>query len=254
MITIFMDPKIFFEQNKHCHWTPPPIPEHLVTDIEIANWILNQLDFGWIELDIELDLDQWKKECVYSMPQLVPHRESDSIGWNSACMHGIDVASTGAWTRYGYSNEKEVPYHWTTLSANTPTIKSFWQNQFPSEQYRRIRFMEVEPNGYIKPHSDMPGRLPGEENFDALEFGVPINIAVIHPAECYMTLEGKGVVPFKEGRAFLINIRHTHSVINFSKESRMHVIGHSYGYGSKKQQFAELIVRSYKKQYEHSRI
>jgi hypothetical protein len=100
----------------------------------------------------------------------------------------------------------------------------------------------------------MPGRLPGEENFDALDFGVPVNIAVIHPKNCYMTLEGKGIVPFKEGRAFIVNIRHTHSVINFSQESRIHVIGHSYGYGSKKQEFAELVTRSYKKQYEHSRI
>jgi hypothetical protein len=169
-------------------------------------------------------------------------------------MHGIDISSTGAWTRYGYKKECDVPYQWTELSNNTPFIKSFWQDQFPSDQYRRIRFMEVIPDGHIKPHSDMPGRLPGEENFNALDFGVPVNIAVIHPDNCYMTLEGKGIVPFKEGRAFIVNIRHTHSVINFAQESRIHIIGHSYGYGSKKQEFAELVTRSYKKQYEHSRI
>jgi hypothetical protein len=64
-----------------------------------------------------------------------------------------------------------------------------------------------------------------------------------------MVLEGYGVVPFKEGKAFLINIRNYHSVINFSNESRIHVIGHSHGYGSKKQQFVDLIARSYEKQY-----
>lgn len=249
-----MDPYVFFEQNRHFNWQPESIPDHLTTDIDIANWILNHLDFGWIELDIDINLNEWKQECSTSMPYLVSHRENDSIGWNSACMHGIDISSTGAWTRYGYKKECDVPYHWTELSNNTPFIKSFWQDQFPSDQYRRIRFMEVRPDGHIKPHSDMPGRLPGEENFDALDFGVPVNIAVIHPANCYMTLEGKGIVPFKEGRAFIVNIRHTHSVINFSQESRIHVIGHSYGYGSKKHEFAELVTRSYKKQYEHSRI
>jgi hypothetical protein len=69
-----------------------------------------------------------------------------------------------------------------------------------------------------------------------------------------MVLDKKGIVPFKEGKAFIVNIRHTHSVINFSNNSRIHVIGHSYGYGAKLEEFAELVVRSYKKQYERNRI
>ena len=105
-------------------------------------------------------------------------------------------------------------------------------------------------SGYaITPHSDMPGRLPGEDNFDALAFGCPINIAVIHPTDCHMVLEGYGRVPFEQGKAFLINIRNYHSVLNFSDQDRIHVIGHSYGYGSKQQEFADLIARSYEKQY-----
>jgi hypothetical protein len=64
-----------------------------------------------------------------------------------------------------------------------------------------------------------------------------------------MVLEGYGVVPFNEGRAFIVNIRNYHSVINFSNDPRIHVIGHSYGYGSKKEEFAELVARSYVKQY-----
>lgn len=109
--------------------------------------------------------------------------------------------------------------------------------------------MSLLPDSAITPHSDMPGRLPGEDNFDALEFGVPINIAVLHPKDCYMVLEGHGIVPFKEGKAFIVNIRNYHSVINLSDRKRIHVIGHSYGYGSKLNEFAELVVRSYKKQY-----
>jgi hypothetical protein len=62
-----------------------------------------------------------------------------------------------------------------------------------------------------------------------------------------MVLEGYGIVPFKEGRAFIVNIRNYHSVINFSNEKRVHVIGHSYGYGNKQAEFADLIVRSYEK-------
>jgi hypothetical protein len=91
----------------------------------------------------------------------------------------------------------------------------------------------------------MPGRLPGEDNFNALNFGVPVNIAVIHPKDCFMVLENYGVVPFVEGEAYIINIRHFHSVINLSTESRIHVIGHPFGYGTRKQEFIDVVANSY---------
>ena len=238
-------PLEFYNQNKNCTWTKEPLPNGKV--IEQARWILNESNFGWIELDIEVDITSWKLEATQAQSHFVAHREEQNIGWNSCCIHGIDVDKTGAWTNYGYTDEKQVPYNWTQLSCNTPTVKHFWNNQFPAEHYRRIRFMELEPKSAITPHSDMPGRLPGEAGMDMLDFGVPVNIAVIHPADCYMVLEGYGVVPFKEGKAFIVNIRNYHSVINFSEQSRIHVIGHSYGYGNKLEEFANLIVRSYEK-------
>jgi hypothetical protein len=249
-INIIMNAYEFFEKNKNFQWVPPPIPPNLTNNFEIAKWVLNELDFGWIQLDLDIDLNQWKIESKEATFQ--KHRGDDHPGWNSCCIHGIYVDKTGAWTTYGYTNEDEVPYKWTSISAQTPTIKNFWQNSFPSDRYRRIRFMELEAKGIISPHSDMPGRLPGEENFDALAFGVPVNIAVVHPEDCFMVLEGKGIVPFKEGSAFIVNIRHYHSVINFSNTPRIHVIGHSFGYGSKLENFSELIARSYRKQYAQS--
>ena len=240
----------FYQNNKDCSWAMEPIPSHLLTNIEIADWILNKSNFGWLELDLDIDIAGWQNEAIIAAPRLVAHREDNNAGWNSCCIHGIDVDKTGAWTNYGYTDETQVPYNWTELSHTAPLVKHFWRNEFPADKYRRIRWMELEAESAITPHSDMPGRLPGEENFDALEFGVPVNIAVVHPTDCHMLLEGYGVVPFKEGRAFIINIRNYHSVINFNKKPRTHVIGHAYGYGSKLAQFCELVVRSYRKQYE----
>jgi hypothetical protein len=237
----------FYKNNKDCTWAIEPIPSHLVSNIEKARWILNEANFGWIELDLDFNVAQWQAEATTASSYFVAHREDNNTGWNSCCMHGIDVDKTGAWTNYGYTNESTVPYHWTSLSDNTPVIKDFWTNVFPSDKYRRIRFMELEPNAAITPHSDMPGRLPGEAGMDMLDFGVPVNIAVVHPEDCYMVLEKYGVVPFKEGKAFIVNIRNYHSVINFSNQKRIHVIGHSYGYGSKQEDFAALVVRSYEK-------
>jgi hypothetical protein len=238
----------FYNSNKEYKSSLPKLPENIVSDFEIADWLLNKSNFSWLELDIEIDIDSWKYEAAYAHKYLVPHREENNDGWNSCCIHGIDVDKTGAWTKYGFNNEIDVPYRWTEISQFTPMIKSFWEN-FPYESYRRIRFMELESNSAIVPHSDMPGKLPGEENFDALEFGVPINVAISHPPDCYMTLQGLGCVPWKEGKFFIVNIRNYHSVINFNNDSRIHLIAHGIP-GQRLNDFVKLIAKSYKKSYE----
>lgn len=244
----------FFNKNKDCTWTMPVVPKDLLgsgDNFAISRWLLNNPQFGWLKLDLEFNLDVWKQEAEHAIGKFVSHRDDESSGWNSCCIHGIDVDKTGAWTTYGYTNEDDVPYKWTALSEQTPSIKNFWNNTFPSEKYRRIRFMEVEANGEVAPHSDMPGKLPGEENFDPLDFGVPVNIALVHPEDCHMILEGFGILPWKEGEAYVINIRHYHAVANFSNVPRIHMIGHGM-FGNRKKDFADLIVRSYKKFHEHN--
>ena len=109
--------------------------------------------------------------------------------------------------------------------------------------------MELEPGGKISPHSDAPGRLPGEQGLDMLDFGVPINVAITHPQGCEMMLEKHGIVPFEEGKAFIINIRNVHSVVNNSDRQRIHLIAHGIP-GQRKKDFVELIARSYRKQNE----
>lgn len=246
-----MDALSFYQSNKDIIWKMPKCPIGVPTDYQIADWLLNRSNFGWLELDIKIDLDAWKTETTAA--NFVDHRGNHHPGWNSCCIHGIDVDKTGAWTDYGdWVREEDVPYKWTLISEHTPNIKNFWK-EFPYERYRRIRFMELQPGGKISPHSDMPGYLPGEHNLNMLDFGVPINIAINHPPNCHMTLEGYGKIPWSEGKAFIINIRNYHSVINFSDTTRIHLIAHGIP-GIKKSKFIELIARSYKKQYEYNKI
>jgi hypothetical protein len=239
--------KNFYLSNKTFNSKLPSPPSMEMSDYELANWLLNRSDFAWLELDVNIDLDSWKKEILECKDKIVNHRESESQGWKSACIHGINVEATGAWTNHGYTNEDDVPYNWTEIADKCKTIKTFWEN-FPYDSYRRIRIMAVEPGGYINPHSDRPGKLPGEENFDALKFGVPINLAVIHPEDCYLTLENHGCVPFNEGKAFIVNIRNYHSVVNFSNTTRYHIIAHGR-LDKKINEFVELVARSFRKQY-----
>jgi hypothetical protein len=232
----------FYNLNKDLTWTLPPIPDNLNTDLEIAYWAMHNPSIGWIELDLNIDITAWRADCQIANDYFVDHRGLDHPGWNSCCIHGIDVDKTGNYTNYGYTDESQVTYQWTGLSNKVPAIANFWR-QFPVEKYRRIRFMELEPGGYISPHSDDPG------NINALEHGAPLNIAVIHPENCHMVLEGFGTVPWTEGKAFLVNIRNRHSVINFSEHQRIHVIGHGQ-YGNRLGDFCSLIANNYKKNFD----
>jgi hypothetical protein len=206
---------------------------------------------GWLELDTSFNLAKWKEESELAKQYLVPHREGDGHdGWRSCCIHGIEIDKTGHWTRYTRT-ESDITYKWTDLSELTPTITKFWK-EFPTEQFARLRFMELAPGGHIAPHNDSPNGIRNTE-FDMMDHMIPINIAIVHPNDCYMTLDGHGVVPFAEGKALIVNITNTHSVINNSPRPRMHMIAHCI-IGNKKKEFAELVVRSYNKQYEYQNV
>lgn len=206
---------------------------------------------GWIELDIEFDLEKWKQEAKVSNNFLVAHREgSGHAGWRSCCIHGISVDKTGHWQRYA-EKETDIRYDWTELSTLTPNITNFWK-LFPTEKFARLRFMEVEAGGHIAPHNDSPNGINNTE-FNMMDHIIPINVAISHPEHCYMELEGHGRVPFKEGKAFIVNITNTHAVVNNSQVARMHMIAHCI-IGNKKKEFAELVVRSYNKQNERDSI
>jgi len=236
----------FYIQNKGHKPYFPEIPNDCVTDEQITDWLFT-VRVPYIELDIQFDLEKWFAESKIAEPYLVKHREGQNHnGWNSCCIHGIDVDKTGIWHQYC---NIEPEYNWTSLSTKTPNIKQFWE-QFPFEKLARVRFMQVESHGYVEPHNDTP---PGDTIINMIDHLVPVNIAIDHPDNCYMTLGNHGIVPWKNGDVKIVNITNDHSVINFSDKPRMHLIAHGI-VGNKKKQFSELIARSYRKQYEHYRI
>lgn len=236
----------FYNENKSTRPIFPAVPEFINTDEELVKWLFKQ-NVPFIDIDLEFDITEWQEEALKSVPYLVPHRENDSDGWNSCCIHGLGIDKTGVWNNY-YDTEPE--YSWTELSNQTPIIKKFWESM-PFEKFARIRFMELEPHGNIIPHNDSPKGITAD--FNLLDHLLPINIAIIHPNNCFMTLKDHGVVPWKNGDIRLVNITNDHSVINFSNDTRIHMIGHGL-IGNKFKEFCELIARSYRKQYERYRI
>jgi len=223
----------FYNKNKDCVYTPPAIPNGLST-VDAARWLLNHPDFAWIELDIPFDLLTWKQEAAAVKDYYVAHRPTDGAGWESCCLHGDSITST--------VESPDDVYKWTKLATLAPTITEFWRTTFPSETYKRVRFMKVAANGYIVPHNDLP---EDEQGHDRLT-GWPINLAIMQPNNCHFVLERFGIVPFEEGKVFLINIKHNHAVINFSNQDRIHMIGTSL-FGNRAEDFAKLVIESYSK-------
>lgn len=211
--------------------------------LEKARSILRKKEIPWLELDINFNSDVWKQQALEAESYYQEYRESSSSGWSSCCLHGLGVDKTYTADNYNY-NEYHAPYQYTDLAYKTPVITEFWKNIFPSEKYSRIRFMKVAAGGYIDWHND--GEIP--EHVDPLDCILPINVAITHPANCTMEIEGHGVVPWQEGKIMLINISKNHAVFNRSSKDRVHMIANLM-LGNRTEEFCDLLIRSYNKQY-----
>lgn len=203
------------------------------------NWIVNESELPWLELDIEFPYAEMHAEAVALKDEFVAHRDQDGgggyrhKGWRSLCIHGIDAYKTNHYDQYGYKNNDETPYQWTHIIDRCPVTYNFFKKVFPYKKYFRVRFMLLEPEGYITPHEDtLEHRL------------APINLALNTPEGCMFKMKGhKGYVPLTTGKAVLLDVGNTHAVYNKSNEDRFHIIVH----GVKTKEYEELVIRSYEK-------
>ena len=91
--------------------------------------------------------------------------------------------------------------------------------------------MALEPGGFVSVHQDV--------TVSSLS---PINIAITQPEGCKFVVEGWGVVPFKVGTSFMLDIANRHAVINNSNETRYHIIAH---YAELNNKFKKIVEDSY---------
>ena len=202
------------------------------------NWIKSKSKLPWLPLDISLPYEEMFEESKALKELFVEHRDGDvrdgysHKGWKSLCIHGLDSHKTNHYTSYGYNSNEEAPYKWTSISDKCPITTNWLKNIFPMEKYYRVRFMLLEPGGYIIPHKDS----------DTNQLS-PINVALNHPDGCIFKMEHHGVVPMKPGVAMLLDVGNTHAYINKSSEDRIHIIIH----GRVNDDYKKLVERSYSK-------
>jgi hypothetical protein len=185
----------------------------------------------YLELVINAPYAEMLAEAQALRERFVYHRPMDGKGWRSLCLHGISAERTGTPQEYGYTSD-QVPYTWTEITNQCPVTVNYFKNWFPYDGYDRIRFMLLEPGGYIAPHRDNP------QSF----LGSAVNMSLNNPVDCKFATTA-GLVPFKNtGSAFLFNTNYLHSVHNNSNEDRYHIIVH----GNFKPEWKRLVKQSYK--------
>ncbi len=179
-----------------------------------AKSIKNDMKLPWLELDIKVPTDQILTEFEQVKDQLVSHRAGDQLlnqthkGWNSLTIHGIDPSVT---------EEQEGKHTWTSVADKCPKTKQWIEDNFLiNDNTRRIRFMFLEPGGWIMPHKDRDTHQLRE-----------INVAITNPSGCVFRMLERGNIPFEPGKAFILDIANRHMIHNDSDKPRLHIILHT---------------------------
>jgi len=206
-------------------------------DEQLGHWIIHSSGWPYLPLDLpEAPYKLMYQEALAIKDMFVVHRNSDSLGWRSLCIYGEEWDRTDHYTAYPENSNKgieDIKYKWTKVADLCPVTTKYFKEDFPHTPTQRIRFMWLDPQGYILPHKDRT------EHFLS-----PVNIALNNPKGCIFNMEGKGFVPFEEtGNSCLVDIGNLHSVWNNSDIPRIHIISH----GAPKSFFNKLVAKSFKK-------
>lgn len=222
----FLNEEIRYEPTR-----PRPSQRKALT----KEWIYRESELPWLKLPLDVPAAEILAESRSVWNRFVSHRSRDSRGWKSLCVRGLSPEQTLGPKPYGFANEREVPYRWTEIADLCPTTREFFQRSFPCRTFYRIRFMLLEPGGYIKPHRDR-----GEH------FLTGLNIALNNPSGCVFKMRRAGLIPISDGDALLLDIANEHCVVNLSDEPRFHVIAH---FGDPTDEWNRMVCDAY---WQHS--
>jgi hypothetical protein len=188
--------------------------DKLLKSIPGEDWILHKSRLPWLQLNITVPTEQILSEASALYSQSVLHRAHEKFanyehqGWRSLTIFGDAPNIT---------EETDGPKNWTSIADQCPATVQFIKNYWNiNDTTGRIRYMWVEPRGYILPHRDSD-----HHGFFAT------NIAITQPDGCVFRFLEYGNVPFKPGTAFLVDTSNRHLIANDSDQLRLHIIVHS---------------------------
>ena len=182
-------------------------------------------------LDIEFPYQAMYDEVSLMFDKFVTHRSYDSEGWKSLTLYGAGSDITVSTDNSDYRS-----YSWTDVSKQLPASRSFFEKTFVCKPSRRIRFMMLEPNGYIAEHKD----------FKTNTLDSAVNFSLNHPTDCEWYLNDY-LIPWSAGQARLLNLTNKHYVMNKSNERRIMMIYHGLQENKDNPEWKRLVIKSFNK-------
>ena len=164
----------FYQQHKDKEWNYHLIPKNK----NPKHWATWESKYPWLKLMIDAPFKEMLEEAKNIKHLFVEHRTDYSQGWKSVCIHGIDDHVTSIPEDHGFS--KDTKRDWTNASIQCPITTDYFKNKYPISVYDRVRFMLIEPGGYINPHvdgsrDDNPSRA--------------VNMSLNNPDDCFLITE-----------------------------------------------------------------
>ena len=213
--TYFVDRKVKIHKNFHFS------ADHKNRNIKRSSLL------PWVELkQLKVPAKEILQEylSVSNKIKFYPHnRGSLNKGWLAHTLYGYGENKTLSYLEYRNTSVKR---HWSQSIKYLPKTLSFIKT-LPYKQLYDVRFLLLKPGGYIYPHTDTQAM--------CLD---PLNIAIHFPKNCFFKFRQFGYLPIKTGKGFVVNIGYEHSVLNLSKEQRLHLVIH----GKKSAQFYKELM------------
>lgn len=205
--------------------------------VAFSQWVRFRSGVPNLKLHMFIPHEEMYQEGLKLYPYAIKHRGKHHQGWQSITLHGTAFDHTDHHGKYGFTDRATAPYHWTIAALSAPISTAWWKDYFPISVFDRVRFMYLEPGGYILPHTD--SKTPGLGAF---------NVALNHPDGCDMVTT-KGRVPWAPGDVRMFDTSNEHCVWNRTDELRIHMIAHEHDHGDRYQAFSQLVVNSYLREY-----
>ena len=201
-------------------------------------WVIVDSKWPFFRLSA-LDNQPWKEmhaEAAALVDHFQSHRDYYGSGWKSLTLHGLNE-DTQTLDSYNEDRSQTIQeLNWTWVADKCPVTKKFLTDVWPAEYLNRVRFMLLEPGGYVLPHRDRPA--------DQSRLSV-CNISLNNPEGCQFLMKDQGVVEFDDaGSALLMDISNEHAVWNRSDTPRLHMIIH-YEIGRRMRDFFYVLRKSY---------
>lgn len=208
--------------------------------------IMRKSGIDYLKLNITAPYAQIMKE-IYSSKFNI--KQQNRFGWYGMAVRGIDKDKPRPHTFYGYKSEAEVPYKWTEISDECPSIRKFIEKNIPCNKFYRVKINIIKPKGIIPIHND--SRTSGlglTEHYpykDSEAFDVQyITIVLDWPNKNPFFL-GNKKIPIENGNVFIIDFSKNHVLINASNRNCYSIVVSAHVKGNK--EWEKLIKESYSK-------